>query len=355
MADSLASSGSDQSWDPHIDAFEILRAKITGITHTMQEFHVHELLNNQHSMPTLAHLKSIDTTLSGPIDMSPRTSESTSTTTSTSTRSTSILSSNSSSSNSSTNSNSNNQTDKTLPTSLSNLFLTTNTLIHSRLDELHQTSIDDSYNNDYNPNSLAATWRSDFLQLMSNCIGQSERLESISTELLGMEGKTRALVSLEQAIAAEFEQREKKYEERLRECELASEQQQMMIESLEDLVADLELKIENPHVPIVISESLDTRLLKHRRKRHSSNADTDLCRWGFRKKVVDILDIETKIDWVHKARWEVAMVLGGGVGTGHVIHTFEGRLHGIEMIIAGSGLTGQPEEVRTSILIRCWY
>ncbi|KAL0077851.1 hypothetical protein F4703DRAFT_1881574 [Phycomyces blakesleeanus] len=71
----------------------------------------------------------------------------------------------------------------------------------------------------------------------------------------------------------------------------------------------------------------------------------DLCRWGFRKRVVDILDIKTKIDWVYKARWEVAMLLGGGVGTGRVIHTFEGRLHGVEMIIAGSGLTGQhPEE-----------
>lgn len=33
----------DDHWDPHIDAFEVLRAKITGITRTMQEFHVQEL------------------------------------------------------------------------------------------------------------------------------------------------------------------------------------------------------------------------------------------------------------------------------------------------------------------------
>ncbi|KAI7868721.1 hypothetical protein BDF14DRAFT_1880700 [Spinellus fusiger] len=42
-------------WDPHIDTFEILRAKITGITQTMQAFHIHELLRDGPSKEEWKH------------------------------------------------------------------------------------------------------------------------------------------------------------------------------------------------------------------------------------------------------------------------------------------------------------
>ncbi|KAI8136874.1 hypothetical protein BJV82DRAFT_491923, partial [Fennellomyces sp. T-0311] len=311
-------------WDPHIDAFEILRAKITGITRTMQEFHVQELFQDELSerrerrMSTstekkksmLGHrrIRSHGTTQRPQPDVWShlRTDDDF--------KEDMLL---------------NQEQELVPPTSpnLTALFLTTNSLINSRLDELSETA---SIASSCDLNSSTAEWRSQFLELVSSCITQSEGLESLSTELLGTERRVRELLVLDQTVEEQYKEREKAYEERIRECEDVAKQQLLMIDTLEELTADLEMKMEQLKSQ---QEELDA---EDDSSEESNSVNED---WDFRRRVADIMDVETKDDLVHKMRWQVGMFVGGGVGTGHVIHTFEGRLRGIEMMIAGSGTT----------------
>ncbi|KAI9245243.1 hypothetical protein BDA99DRAFT_543756 [Phascolomyces articulosus] len=229
------------------------------------------------------------------------------------------------------------------PTSpnLTALFLTTNSLINSRLDELSETaSIASSC--DLN-NSSSAEWRSQFLELVSSCITQSEGLESLSTELLGTERRVRELLVADQNVHEQYHEREKVYEERIRECEEVAKQQLLMIDTLEELTADLEMKMEQQLKQYQEEQEL-LQELEEGQNNSSSIAESIMHEdWDFRRAIADIIGIESKDDLVHKMRWEVGMLIGGGVGTGHVIHTFEGRLRGIEMMIAGTGTTTVDE------------
>ncbi|KAI7868720.1 hypothetical protein BDF14DRAFT_1790079 [Spinellus fusiger] len=193
-----------------------------------------------------------------------------------------------------------------------------------RLDEPSQDNAS-IHSRDTDPSSFAASWKSDFLQLMADCIQHSEELESISTELLATEGKIRNLICLQQSINSEYEEREKRYRERLWECEQAAQQQGQMMESLEDLRADLDMEM--------AAETSPKRSSRHRKlKPH----------WR-RKSKAGLLDKE-RVHWLYKLRWEMAMLLGGSVGHGKVIHTFESPVHGLEMMIAGSGFIAHSEE-----------
>lgn len=374
------------TWDPHIDAFEILRAKITGITRTMQEFHVQELFRDElverrerhHTIGAYPGNRQSERRLSTcgllsdkrevghrrirsqgsmtfqqPFRMDKEEQE--------------MINSPPPPPPAPTADDGHHdpwfhlRTDEdfelrrhdddespSLATSpnLTALFLTTNSLINSRLDELSETaSIASSC--DLPNNSPAAEWRSQFLDLVSACITQSEGLESLSTELLGTERRVREFLVLNETVEEQFREREKIYEERIRECEDVAKQQLLMIDTLEELNADLEMKMEQ---------------LKRRHHHHHGNSESsdpdhddgysslqsqDGDRWDFSRAVADILGIESKDDLVHKMRWEVGMFVGGGVGTGHVIHSFEGRLRGIEMMIAGSGTTVVEEDYCT--------
>ncbi|KAF7730670.1 hypothetical protein EC973_001619 [Apophysomyces ossiformis] len=357
-------------WDPHIDAFEILRAKITGITRTMQEFHVQELFRDElterkrerHRTAPELHMRrsSSSSSSSYTIRFSPpppppplpppsydlqhchhewqewRQEQ----------RPRRRVHSQGSIGDPSTETdhhpahwNTDRDEDDLLdqedehpldmPTSpnLTALFLTTNTLINSRLDELSETA---SITSSCDLNSSSAEWRSQFLDLMSACITQSEELESLSTEILGTERQVRELMVLNQTVHEQFRERERAYEDRIRECEDVAKQQLLMIDSLEELMVDLEMK-------------MDQQQNQSEQDPAEEPSEQD-GRWDFRQAVADILHLEEKDDLVAKIRWEVGMFVGGGVGTGHVIHTFEGQLNGIEMMIAGSGTTLAGDE-----------
>ncbi|KAI8384232.1 uncharacterized protein BYT42DRAFT_611951 [Radiomyces spectabilis] len=367
--------------DPHIDPFEILRMKLTEITRSMQEFHVQELFRDElaarrqpHAPPSSsAHwsrrlslsVSPPRSNLSSHFLHQPASSQGVDSTTPRSpsavvrtptgganivkpvnveqedelnmVRPTSGTVYNTNREESSAYADEYDYDDvdglgtgSSLPTSpnLTALFITTNNLIHSRLDELSETA---SIASSCELNSSAAEWRSQFLNLTTTCINHSEELESFSTELLGTELRVRELLVQTDTVLEQFQERMKAYEERIRECEDVAKEQMFLIESLQELTADVDMKMEN------LRRSSSNANFKDTSARDHETRDTD--RWDFQKSVADILRLEEKDDFLQKMRWEVGMFVGGGVGTGHVIHSFEDELHGIDMMIAGSGAT----------------
>ncbi|OBZ81529.1 hypothetical protein A0J61_10421 [Choanephora cucurbitarum] len=276
-------------WDPHIDSFEILRAKITGITRAMQAFHVQELFQDDERLKQVCP----QTTSSSPLVSSQKPC---------SLRRLSLAEE---------------QSRRPKSPHLSTLFLTTNNLIHSRLDELSETA---SIKSNQDVSLLA--WQTQFLNLVTSCIHQSEALESLSTDILTSEHRVRELMLINETLHEQFQQRERQYEERIRECQEVAQQQLMMIDSLEELTADINMKIQ--------SVSLNST--------HSPHHEQEDC-WNFQRPVADLMQMEDKFDFVQKMRWEIGMFVGGGVGTGHVIHTYDTKLNGFDMIIAGTGTT----------------
>ncbi|KAG2228916.1 hypothetical protein INT48_002971 [Thamnidium elegans] len=368
-------------WDPHIDAFEILRAKITGITRSMQEFHVQELFEDEKRKK-----KKLTSTTSSPLI----------TTTSRNNianRRFSLASSNSFSTfrdDPTTNNNrlsfighrrirsqscvpltsphdlnekkeynthyeeesDDNYDDDddynddmmNIPSpNLTALYLTTNNLIHSRLDELSETASLKSTHDDINEVSSMLVWQKKFLNLVTSCIHQSEELESLSTDVLNTEHRVRELMLINETIHEQFHEREKQYEERIRECQDVAQQQLMMIDSLEELTSDINMKMESRRREIHRQEALlalDANCYKNRDENSGLlDEENNNSRWSFQKSVGDLLNMDDKHDLIQKMRWDIGMFVGGGVGTGHVIHSYEDKLNGIDMMIAGTGTT----------------
>lgn len=355
-------------WDPHIDAFEILRAKITGITRSMQEFHVKELFQDEERRN-----KKITATASSPLitttDKTRRNDRRFSLTNSKAgivDTFNSIHDHTSSSGRRRIRSQNNvspynsddgddriqlkNMDDgyqdgsRMKSPNLSALFFTTNNLIHSRLDELSETTSMESSLVDTDEKISRLEWKGKFLGLVTSCIHQSEQLESLSTDILNTEHRVRELMLINDTIHEQFNEREKQYEERIRECQEVVHQQYMMIESLEELNADINMKIECAERETHRQEALlalDAKLYLNR-DNHGLlylNDDNRNSRWNFQKSVSELLSMDDKYDMVQKMRWDVGMFVGGGVGTGHIIHSFEGRLNGIDIMIAGTGTT----------------
>lgn len=358
-------------WDPHIDAFEILRAKITGITRSMQEFHVQELFHDEKRKK-----KKLTATTSSPLITT------TSRNNISNNRRLSLATSNSFSNFGDASSTNNSRLSfighrrirsqscvllslphdnenvdcygeeeeeeeddvRTMASpNLTALFLTTNNLIHSRLDELSETASIKSAHDDINEVTSILEWQKKFLGLVTSCIHQSEELESLSTDVLNTEHRVRELMLINETIHDQFNEREKQYEERIRECQDVAQQQLMMIDSLEELTADINMKMESRR-----RESHRQEALLALDANYYNNHDEDINlldddhqnnRWNFQRSVADLLNMDDKYDLIQKMRWDIGMFVGGGVGTGHVIHSYEDKLNGIDMMIAGTGTT----------------
>jgi hypothetical protein len=378
-------------WDPHIDAFEILRAKITGITRSMQEFHVQELFHDEimgQKKRQQGILTTPSKTISSPIittnnrNRKPQKGRRFSLANLYENNSLYLghrrIRSQSFVLNEKDSDDENKQNDdddgETLTRSLNQyrmhqnqepeqaeeeeeefdaesderllkspnltaLFATTNNLISSRLDELSETASIKS-------NTSQLEWQKQFLSLVTSCIQQSEALESLSTDVLNAEHRVRELMLASDTIHEQFYSREKQYEERIRECQQVAHQQLVMIDSLEELTADINMKMESCRREInrqEVSRALDANdtflqddelLLQQQQQQNE--------RWNFQKSVSDLLNMEDKHDVIQKMRWEIGMFVGGGVGTGHIIHSFQDKLNGIDMMIAGTGTTTTP-------------
>lgn len=384
-------SGNGVHWDPHIDAFEILRAKITGITRSMQEFHVQELFHDE--------IMGQKKRQQGILTMPSKTTSSPIITTDNRNRkpqkgrrfslanlyennslylghrrirSQSFVPNEKYSDDENKQDDDDDDDDETLTRSfnqyrmheneeqdqreesddesderllkspnLTALFTTTNNLINSRIDELSETASIKS-------NTSQLEWQKQFLSLVTSCIQQSEALESLSTDVLNAEHRVRELMLVSDTIHEQFHSREKQYEERIRECQQVAHQQLVMIDSLEELTADINMKMESHRREINRQEVLnaldanntflqDEELLLQQQQQQQQNE-----RWNFQKSVSDLLNMDDKHDVIQKMRWEIGMFVGGGVGTGHVIHSYQDKLNGIDMMIAGTGTTTTP-------------
>ncbi|CAO3633340.1 unnamed protein product [Mucor fragilis] len=386
---SNTATGGGVHWDPHIDAFEILRAKITGITRSMQEFHVQELFHDEIMGQKRRQIARPSRTISSPIITTDRQSSSISSSKrQLKGRRFSMANLNENNSlylghrriksqsfvpndkDEDGDDDDNKQEDETLTRSFSHyrmhhdhsrysnyseeeqeeeeeepqlkspnltaLFTTTNSLINSRLDELSETASIKS-------STSQLEWQKQFLSLVTSCIHQSEALESLSTDVLNAEHRVRELMLVNDTLHEQFHEREKQYEERIRECQQVAHQQLVMIDSLEELTADINMKMESRRREMHRQEAL--------RALDANNAlqDQELElqqqqneRWNFQKSVADLLNMDDKHDVIQKMRWEIGMFVGGGVGTGHVIHSYQDKLNGIDMMIAGTGTTTAP-------------
>lgn len=195
-------------------------------------------------------------------------------------------------------------------------------------------------------------WRSNFLDLIAAVITYSENLESISTELLRTEGKVRELVVLQKSLVEELEAEEKAYQDRIDECEDISNQQLDLIDHLIELEADLTFGKEVSNRRSTTTTTLSTiyrwQSSEHGQEERSLNSDT----------TVDskfLLPNDNKNDIISTLRWQVGLWIGGGVGSGNIVHSFESpsETGGIELIIAGSGTIASPRHhVSRSFIIR---
>jgi hypothetical protein len=331
-------------WDPHIDAFEILRAKITGITRSMQEFHVQELFQDEKrsyfptattSSPLISHhhhvshptrrLSLANLNENNSLGLGHRRIKSQNFAYDTDNKQC-----NDKDSDSASLCGDSDEDCRRLMTSpnLTALFLTTNNLINSRLDELCDTaSVKSSSDSD---------WQKQFLSLVTGCIHQSEALESLSTDVLNTEHRVRELMLINETLHEQFHEREKQYEDRIRQCQEVAQQQLMMIDSLEELTADINMKMESRTKEMHRQQALMALDIAFEPREEERIEDE---RWNFQQSVADLLNMDDKHDIIQKMRWEIGMLVGGGVGTGHVIHSFDNKLNGIDMMIAGSGTT----------------
>ncbi|KAG1079494.1 hypothetical protein G6F42_023738 [Rhizopus arrhizus] len=211
---------------------------------------------------------------------------------------------------------------------LTALFTTTNSLINSRLDELSETASIKS-------NTSQLEWQKQFLSLVTSCIQQSEALESLSTDVLNAEHRVRELMLVNDTLHEQFHEREKQYEERIRECQQVAHQQLVMIDSLEELTADINMKMESRRREVNRQEALralDANNTLRDQELQLQQQQNE--RWNFQRSVSDLLNMDDKHDVIQKMRWEIGMFVGGGVGTGHIIHSYQDKLNGIDMMIA---------------------
>ncbi|KAL0145919.1 hypothetical protein V8B55DRAFT_1583501 [Mucor lusitanicus] len=367
-------------WDPHIDAFEILRAKITGITRSMQEFHVQELFHDEIMGQKRRQMARPSRTISSPVITTEHRSSNKRQLTGRRFSMANLNENNSlylghrriksqsfvPSDKEEEDDDDNKQEDETLTRSfhyyrmhndyseeeeeeeddlgdrqlkspnLTALFTTTNSLINSRLDELSETASIKS-------NTSQLEWQKQFLSLVTSCIHQSEALESLSTDVLNAEHRVRELMLVNDTLHEQFHEREKQYEERIRECQQVAHQQLVMIDSLEELTADINMKMESRRREMHRQEAL--RALDANNTLQDEELELQQQqneRWNFQRSVADLLNMDDKHDVIQKMRWEIGMFVGGGVGTGHVIHSYQDKLNGIDMMIAGTGATTAP-------------
>ncbi|CAO3598341.1 unnamed protein product [Absidia cylindrospora] len=184
-------------------------------------------------------------------------------------------------------------------------------------------------------------WRRQFMGLMASLVKQSEYLEYLSTELLSAESHVRSLLSLASTVQDQFYEREKQYQDRLRECDVAGQQQSFMLASLDELMADLDMKS-----PTTTTTTTTVPPEESKQRPPSPPPPPPpsqpflLSRWygHLQKRWETTLTSLENDTFVYKTRWRAGMLLNADVGTGDMIHVFQHPAGGIEMVIAGFGI-----------------
>lgn len=217
---------------------------------------------------------------------------------------------------------------QSLPASpnMTTLLLTTNSLISSRMEEMARS---------ISPHHLEEkTWHDNFVKVMSQCIYQSEELESLSTELLKVERQMRELFLLKSALEEQLQQTEYAYNNRIEQCHRALALQRQMINDLDYMMIDIDRKI----------DLNNKRLRRDALDQYDAlqNLDEDVT-------VSNILGLTKKEELIARLRWEVGRFIGGGVGTGSIIHAYNTPDAGHSMIIGGTASSMETSLINVSV------
>ncbi|SAM02946.1 hypothetical protein [Absidia glauca] len=164
-----------------------------------------------------------------------------------------------------------------------------------------------------------------------------------------MEDATLPLLSLASTVQDQFYEREKHYQDQLHEFEVAGQRQSMMLDTLDELMLDMDTKL----------SAASSSTFLHQEEQHT---DSTVPRWlGDTQPALEPSSLVTMgtDSFVHKARWKVGMLFGSDVGTGDIIQTFQPSV-GVEMLISGSGIimddiqraTLDQKSIHTSIITK---
>ncbi|KAG1552004.1 hypothetical protein G6F45_001177 [Rhizopus arrhizus] len=183
--------------------------------------------------------------------------------------------------------------------------------VHHELNEIIHRTIDD-------------TNKEEDETLLSHLIQHAERLKSLSIELLGTEGKIREFRTLESSVLEHYQLREKAYKQRIEECELVSQQQLELIENLVELCNELE--------PAKKRRSFMTTTTWQSSNRSHCSGST--CATSIHSFHINKQQQRHETNF----RYKLSAWIGGSVGTGEIIHSFDNQAGIKEFIIAGSGI-----------------
>ncbi|RUS17159.1 hypothetical protein BC937DRAFT_90327 [Endogone sp. FLAS-F59071] len=192
---------------------------------------------------------------------------------------------------------------------LATLFLTTNALLSSRMDELSL-----SISAATSPYDAASSeWQAQFISLVSSCISQSEQLEAVSTQQLESERRVRELLFVKREIEEDLDVREKEYCDRIDEVRQVMRDQQRMIDGLEELMGELMGELEGRVNSLLLMGSgmgpIGTGAIigpdgeVHRIKRKDK-------RWTFGDTLREVVKMNEMEEVVAKVKLEVGRVIG---------------------------------------------
>jgi hypothetical protein len=322
----------DYQWDPHIDVLDILREKLNGITRLTQEVHIQELFQSRLLVKKkdMSHLVKCNLRRLYSAEGEDSNEQQFISTGHTPTYSYGCLVANETVWNNAMSGHENEGQEIKTSQNLTSLFMITNNLLHSKLDEIFEAA-------SVNKESGDLEWRNQFLSLVNVCIEQSEKLESLSVDILNAEQQVRELLFLNHSLDEQFCKQEKYYEERIREYQEAANQQKLMMDSLDELAVDININIESTVEEYKKVSQDDIEEVKGM----ISNKEK-VKRWDFSKAVSNLLHMEEKHDIVHKMRWDVGMLVEGDIDIGHNLCSFETPLNGIDRMIASSRAITEP-------------
>ncbi|KAG1381982.1 hypothetical protein G6F61_002676 [Rhizopus arrhizus] len=161
-------------------------------------------------------------------------------------------------------------------------------------------------------------------------IYHAEQLKIMSIELLSTERKVRELLLLESFVSEQYELRERAYRQRIEECDEVSRQQLELIDHLVELSDHLKKPEKKRHRNSFMTTTTW-------QSSESSFFDNSTCATSISSHndfYAHPKPIEHRGDW----RYKLCVWIGGSIGGGKLIHSFENKKQVKEFLIAGFGV-----------------
>jgi len=156
-----------------------------------------------------------------------------------------------------------NEVTKTLESS-ANELMDYNELLNSRMEKLSLElgGISSHDNSAISPSSEDGEWPKEYANIMNNCVQQAKELEYLQAELEKSKQDFLLLLSFKEEIEKTLEEKEREYLEQIRHCEAVVTGQAGMIDSMENLLKELEGKMDK--LLLEKNEKRQERFVKHK-------------------------------------------------------------------------------------------